>query len=364
MSERRIALFDLDHTLYESSWSWRKSLQALVVDRLGNRRFPWSAYFGIRGHSNVFDVVWEKSFRHHWLTPELASLMLLIREGRVNTPALLEELESVEHLLGLARRREVRPGRYLLAGREIIGRHKAVDRAIRIAAERAQSHEAKELVTEYYAAVRIQPYAGVRQGLQALKDRNIGCYLASEGDYALHQAKLRMLNLERFFRDKVLASEIYTSNRLYRRHRRMIIAAIDEGTYLKNRGSHELSRADEEIRKYELIKHKENFHYYYAILNAIAANRDTPEHVLLTGAADRLLKAGRLVPDSIVMIGDRVDKDMYPVWKIFDGHAALIRVRSGKYRRRGMPRSVPRKNYRECTDLRQAFALVGKFTRG
>ena len=78
MSREVVVLFDLDHTLYEAYWSWRRALQHVFVRELGFARFPYSAYFAVRAHSELFEIFFEKSFRHFWATPELLSIMFLL----------------------------------------------------------------------------------------------------------------------------------------------------------------------------------------------------------------------------------------------------------------------------------------------
>ena len=120
-----------------------------------------------------------------------------------------------------------------------------------------------------------------------------------------------------------------------------------------------LQSADEEIRKFQLLKYKQEYHYYLSAFKAIAANRQTPEAVLRGARASDLLTTDIRPAPRVIMVGDRVDKDMAPVWRLLGHNAMLIRLKAGKYKRTPGAQAIPRTNYAECSEFPERLLSVG-----
>jgi FMN phosphatase YigB (HAD superfamily) len=358
MNNQWIVLFDLEHTLYEAYQSWRRPLHHLFIKQIGYKNFPWDTYFTIRKHYRIFDLIFDKSFRHHWLTPEIVSLMILLMEKKINPVTLLIELEKIEFQIELIKNQFYRPGQFYVEAHKVFRSHRTFISAIEYINEKSKSDFISKIQKEYYNRVNIQPYEGVLDGLNQLFDRDIKVYLASEGDYDHQIFKVQELHLEKHFSEKILASEIYKSNYYYKKNWYLIKTAIENGSYSKRLFSEEIIKADETVRKYALMKRKENYYYYYSILNAIRLNNKKPEEVLLKSKNNDLINYKNLNQFHIIMVGDRLDKDVLPVWRIFGKQAFLIRVKVGKYKNETLQFRIPKSNYTECKDIKQAFKKI------
>ena len=360
MNDDRLVLFDLDYTLYEAYGNWKRPLAGLFRRTLGIKSFPWTLYFDIRGYNEVFEVFYEKSFRHHWLTAELAALLMLLVEKKTPATALLDDLQSIDFRLNLLKRMFPRPGAHALAAQKLCLSFPTFRSAIEGVKERSTSPQVVDLVSRYSGSLRFRPYPGVVEVLEFLKERGIPFYLASEGDYDQQRFKCRLLGLDGYFFHRTLASEIYKLNRCYRASRKTIEDALADGSYSGEMDSPGIRQADEEVRRFELLKHKEDFHYYISALNAIASDGENPEEVLKNAGSEGILTTDVNLTSGVVMVGDRNDKDMYPVWRLLGEKARLIRMRSGKYKDDPRSPDIPRGQYAECPEFRQVYTRLRK----
>ena len=358
MNDDRLVLFDLDFTLYEAYGNWRRPLAGLFRRNLGTKAFPWTLYFDIRGHNEVFEIFYEKSFRHHGLTAELAALRILLFEKRISATALLNDLQSIEFRLDLLKRIFPRPGSYALEAKKYCLSFPTFRSAIEGVKERSTSPQVVDVVSRYSDSLRFRAYPGVVEALEFLKERGIPFYLASEGDYDQQRFKCKLLGLDGYFSQRTLASEIYKLNRCYRASRKTIEDALADGSYAEEMDSPGIRRADEEVRRFDLLKHKEDLHYYISALNAIDSDRDNPEEFLRTVDSDDVLTTNIDLPSGVIMVGDRNDKDMYPVWQLLKEKALLIRMRAGKYKNDPRSPDIPRGQYAECPEFRQVYTRL------
>ena len=140
--------------------------------------------------------------------------------------------------------------------------------------------------------------------------------------------------------------------------RKTIEDALADGSYAEEMDSPGIRRADEEVRRFDLLKHKEDLHYYISALNAIDSDRDNPEEFLRTVDSDDVLTTNIDLPSGVIMVGDRNDKDMYPVWQLLKEKALLIRMRAGKYKNDPRSPDIPRGQYAECPEFRQVYTRL------
>ncbi|TAK51312.1 MAG: hypothetical protein EPO24_16005 [Bacteroidetes bacterium] len=360
-----IILFDLDHTLYEAYNTWRNPLQQLFREHCSITRFPWKMYFKLRDFNNVFDLLYQKSFRHHWLTSELASLLLLLIEKRVDASLLFDELERIDFRLRVLRHKYPRPGMYRLSAMATLADHKVFQKTVQLAQDICNARSVRALTPEYYNMAAMTPHDGVVQCFDFLSTEGYRFYLATEGDYKHQIFKIKRLSLQSYFKGKILASEFYLENPSYQSALRTITTAVNDGSYGKKFYSKEIIHADETVRMFEMLKHKEHYFYYYALCHAIASDADTPEKVLLQSKAPEHLLSTDITPESkVLMVGDRNDKDMVPLWKIFQSACYLIRIKAGVYKDEKLKFKIPKRNYAETKNFRGVLSRLKKELKG
>lgn len=181
MNDDRLVLFDLDFTLYEAYGNWRRPLAGLFRRNLGPKAFPWKLYFDVRGCNEVFEIFYEKSFRHHWLTAELASLLMLLLDKKVPATAFMNDLRSIHFRLNLLKRVFPRPGAYALAAQKLCLSFPTFRSAIESVKERSTSSQVVDLVSRYSDSLRFRPYPGVVEALEFLKERASRSTLPAKG---------------------------------------------------------------------------------------------------------------------------------------------------------------------------------------
>jgi FMN phosphatase YigB (HAD superfamily) len=358
MNKSIIILFDLDHTLYEAYWSWRNPLSDIFGNQLAYKKFPWDTYFKIREHSKIFDIYFKNNFRHYWLTPELAGLLILLIENKIKSNEFVSDLLEIDLKATLLKKYCCRPGLYYLEIEKEIQKHKTFLSAIHKIKTLSRQKRIININNEYYSSVNLHPHTGVEKGLQFLQDNDIKFYLASEGDYSQQLFKINKLSLDGYFKNKILASEIYKLNKNYIKYHNKIDTAIIDGSYLRKISKKDIMFADEQMQRYELIRKKEEYYYYYSILNAIDINPTNPEKILLENKYDQLLQKYRAHKNKLFMIGDRVDKDILPLWRMFGEKIILLRVRTGKYKKFEISAKLPKSNYTECSNTGIAFEVL------
>lgn len=360
--KNRVVLFDLDHTLYEAFRGRKAHLEQIFRKHFNLVHFPWSLYFTIRQKYRVFDLIYKRSFHHYWLTPELVALIMGILNRELNSKQILSTLDRIENEVDLASYRYIRPGAFIAKSNEIIRRDSDLKDLICYIKELSKSQIAKTVASDYEDTLELKPYEGIKEGIKHLKEMGIDCYITTEGDYSMQKEKLKKLSLFHDFDKKILASGIFEHNRYYRDSLSVIRNAIATGNYWRMYFSREIIEADENIRNFWMLKKKDKCFYYIAVLNAIFEDPENPERILKTWNSTGLLELSNHVRDKLIMFGDRVDKDVTPIWRLYRENVQIIRIKKGQYMSTRMDLSIPTTNYVEFSKPSKAIKyLIGIF---
>lgn len=354
MYDNSIILFDLDHTLYNAVDPWRNLVSKIFISDRKWKNFPWKIYFAIREHHKVFELFFEKSFRHHWLSQELIALLLGIKNKSISSEDLLNELAKFEIWLSLIRSRECSPTKILRSALEFTKDCVELNKALKLIQEKKDDPEIKAIEERFWSQAKITCYDGVSDLLSKLSKENARFYLVSEGDYELQVWKTKLLNIHHFFVNRILVTELYKLSSVYLKNLDLIKKILLNKYDDINIESEKASQADSIIRKFELLKLKDDLFFYYAIFKSITSDPKNPESVYLSTNIDKLLEINETMEDKVVMIGDRVDKDLFPIWKIMGKNSELIRIKCGKYKTKDLQIGIPKSIYKEFHD----FSLV------
>lgn len=118
--KNKVVLFDLDHTLYEAFRCRKTHLKHIFKKHFDLAQFPWSIYFAIREKHKVFDLIYNRSFHQHWLSPQLAALLTGIINGDLSPNRMITLLNRLENKVGLISQRYIRSGAFILKASEIL----------------------------------------------------------------------------------------------------------------------------------------------------------------------------------------------------------------------------------------------------
>lgn len=355
MYDNSIILLDLDHTLYNAFDPWRNLVSKIFIHDLGWKTFPWRTFNEIRTHYRVFDIFFEKSFRHYWLSQELIVLLLGIKNQSVSSEDLLDELAKFEIRLSLIRTKEYRPSIILSSALEFTKNCKELNKALKLIEETRDNLEIKEIEDRFWSDAKITCYDGVFDLLSKLSKENARFYLVSEGDYELQVWKTKLLGIQQFFVNKILVTESYKQSSEYLRNLELVKKIISNKDNEVFKESEKARQADSVLRKFELLKLKEDLFFYYAIFKSILQDPKNPEREFIFTDIDELLDISELTEGKVVMVGDRIDKDILPIWKIFGKNSELIRIRCGKYKTNDLQSNIPKSVYKEFPDFSSIY---------
>jgi FMN phosphatase YigB (HAD superfamily) len=354
----RVVLFDLDHTLYEAFKSRKRQIKHIFRKHFGLVQFPWSIYFAIRKKYRVFDLVYDRSFHHSWLSPELVALLVGIINRELNPKKILCLLNRLENEIDLIGYRYIRPGGFISKANETLRGNQEFRYLINYINKLSKNRFVKSISWDYENSLKLEPYKGVKEGIEQLKEMGISIYITTEGDYFMQRLKLKKLSLLGYFTNKILASEILEQNRFYRDSMITIRNAIATGKYWRMYFSRKILEADENIRNFWMLKKKDKCFYYIAVLNAIFEDQENPERILKTWNSTELLEPSNHVWDKLIMFGDRADKDVTPLWRLFKEKVHIIRIKKGQYMSTKIEMSIPATNYVEFSEPGNAIKYL------
>ena len=365
MYEKTIVLFDLDNTLFEAQYCRLSAVRKALCETFGWTRFPWQDYFLLRDHSKVFDHCFRQSFHHFWAAPELVILTRALQKGIVGRQELLANLSTLRWQLESAESRYWRIGE-LEAARKRILQGSSFLRSLRryVNSERANPKMA-EIQNAYEKYENLVLYPRVKELIDAITGvPGVLAYVATEGDYGQQKKKIEKLKLGDEFRGKILASELLKHNVFYLRSMRRITRSLRTGGYWRRAESHRYIVDDERLRLFKLCWGKRHGFFYRAILAAIASNPTAPEIALVNLDVSELLDSRKLSFGRIIMVGDRIDLDVNPIWNLYGKRSLTLRVLKGPYSKIVAPVNPPASNYREFSSTGRALANLLDTIRG
>ena len=357
--KNEFVFFDLDHTLYEAFESRKAQIRNIFRKHFDLARFPWSIYFAIREKYRVFDLVYPgSSFHHYWLPSELVALLFGIIKKDLDPKEILSILRRLENKLSLISYRYPRPGAFIAKADEALKEEDKFQNLLIYINELSESRFVRKVALDYETGLKLEVYPHVKEGIKVLKEMGTKCYIATEGSYERQVVKLKKLSILHHFLNRILASEIFEHNRFYRDSLTLIRNAITQGMYWKMYHSKELSEADENISNFWLLKRKEKCFYYVSILNAIYQDPENPETILKTWSSTDLLEPSDHAFDKLIMFGDRIDKDVDPLWRLYGEKVHIIRIKKGRYMNSGINVHIPSTNYSEFSEPGKAIKYL------
>ena len=215
MYKNTLFLFDLDHTLYDAETPWQELVNHLLVKDFGWKNFPWHVYRTIRDYHSVFDLFFEKSFRHNWLSKELIVLLLSIRNNTLSANDLFNDLDKFQIRLKLIKSKQYRPSFIRQEALEFVKTCEVLNNALQIIGEKKDNMEVIQIENKFQSGANINCYEGVFELLNLIEGKNAKFYLVSEGEYELQVWKTKLLDIYKFFKNKILITESYKHAPIY-----------------------------------------------------------------------------------------------------------------------------------------------------
>ena len=281
--ERRILLLDLDFTLFDYS-TVRKEVTKKVISSMNlnlDNDVAFRLYESISDHSRGLKSIGLPNFRHRWNAPELYALLIVL--SRMNQRSAADFFKEISEL-----EKRINEGNKIVHKPKIIATNpktcKLLEEMRKIENDKTAQKTIKGAMMEFeFLTKKIPLFEEAEDFIRSLKNAGVEEYVVTEGDAKIQIEKHMKLGLQPL---------ISTSKML----------VVDQKT------------SDS----------------FFRVIRAIQKNPDNPSGYLERYDTQKKVEAKK-EPIKLAVIGDRYDKDIAPLIKLFGEDVITIRLLCGKY---------------------------------
>lgn len=339
---QKLIMIDLDNTLLDNQEirmpAVKNALEELPIQ--ANPRSVMRMYHAFIHLNAAFEFFGFSNFRHEWNTPAIYSALVAFfnspsREKPNNHKKVIFDslVEINDHVLEW---KKVHASySHTLITEQFYEKYPLLKPFVRDVRYYSEADCVRKAVARFDKDVRYSASPAVVEFLNILEREGISAYLVTEGLTAVQEFKLDKLGLTRRFRDRVLTTEDASESGIAKDLRRLVKSAeleIKDDSPSNHRRMELLS-----LFYFQNLLHrlsdKSNIQFYGAILHAIRSNPLAPQKVIKRLPFVPKSEWDKMPESKIGMIGDRYDKDIYPLVKLLGARGVLtVWLKNGKYK--------------------------------